>query len=143
MRYRAKIEDPKDAGVMLAALGVGLAAGVGLYWLSPFATVFLLVLLYILETSEPEAAVRFLLKVTAEDAGPHPPQRRRRAAPPASPVRAAELGVGRAPLRGRSSARPEDRRHLERDRLAWERRQRRLGRDEGKEVRLHEADHPA
>jgi len=67
VRYRAKIEDPKDAGVMLAALGVGLAAGVGLYWLSPFATVFLLVLLYILETSEPEAAVRFLLKVTAED----------------------------------------------------------------------------
>ncbi len=68
VRYRAKIEDPKDAGVMLAALGVGLAAGVGLYWLSPFATVFLLVLLYILETSEPEAAVRFLLKVTVEDA---------------------------------------------------------------------------
>jgi uncharacterized membrane protein YhiD involved in acid resistance len=67
VRYRAKIEDPKDAGVMLAALGVGLAAGVGLYWLSPFATVFLLVLLYILETTEPEAAARFLLKVTAED----------------------------------------------------------------------------
>src|SRR4029453_8614783 len=38
-------------------------------WLAPFAAVFLLVLLYILETSEPEAAVRFLLKVTAEDAG--------------------------------------------------------------------------
>jgi uncharacterized membrane protein YhiD involved in acid resistance len=68
VRYRAKIEDPKDAGVMLAALGVGLAAGVGLFWLAPFATVFLLVLLYILETSEPEASVRFLLKVTAEDA---------------------------------------------------------------------------
>jgi uncharacterized membrane protein YhiD involved in acid resistance len=68
VRYRAKIEDPKDAGVMLAALGVGLAAGVGLYWLSPFATVFLLLLLYILETSEPEAAVRFLLKIATEDA---------------------------------------------------------------------------
>ena len=67
VRYRAKIEDPKDAGVMLAALGVGLAAGVGLYWLSPFATVFLLLLLYILETSEPEAAVRFLLKIATED----------------------------------------------------------------------------
>jgi uncharacterized membrane protein YhiD involved in acid resistance len=68
IRYRAKIEDPKDAGVMLAALGVGLAAGVGLFWVSTFAPLFLLVLLYILETSEPEAAVRFLLKVTAEDA---------------------------------------------------------------------------
>src|SRR4030095_7690454 len=42
IRYRAKIEDPKDAGVMLAALGVGLAAGVGLFWVSPFATLFLL-----------------------------------------------------------------------------------------------------
>jgi uncharacterized membrane protein YhiD involved in acid resistance len=69
IRYRAKIEDPKDAGVMLAALGVGLAAGVGLYWVAPFATLFLLVLLYILETSEPEAAVRFLLKIATEDAG--------------------------------------------------------------------------
>lgn len=68
VRYRAKIEDPKDAGVMLAALGVGLAAGVGLYWLSPFATVFLLILLYILETSEPEAAARFLLKVSTDNA---------------------------------------------------------------------------
>jgi uncharacterized membrane protein YhiD involved in acid resistance len=68
VRYRAKIEDPKDAGVMLAALGVGLAAGVGLYWLSPFATLFLLALLYILETSEPEAAVRFMLKIATEDA---------------------------------------------------------------------------
>ena len=70
VRYRAKIDDPKDAGVMLAALGVGLAAGVGLYWLSPFATLFLLILLYVLETSEPAPAVRFLLKVTAEDVGP-------------------------------------------------------------------------
>src|SRR6185295_1269510 len=34
VRYRAKIEDPKDAGVMLAALGVGLGAGVGLVWVS-------------------------------------------------------------------------------------------------------------
>ncbi len=69
VRYRAKIEDPKDAGVMLAALGVGLAAGVGLYWLAPFATVFLLVLLYILESNEPEATARFLLKVTTPDPG--------------------------------------------------------------------------
>jgi uncharacterized membrane protein YhiD involved in acid resistance len=70
VRYRAKIDDPKDAGVMLAALGVGLASGVGLYWLSPFATLFLLLLLYVLETSEPAPAVRFLLKVTADDVGP-------------------------------------------------------------------------
>jgi uncharacterized membrane protein YhiD involved in acid resistance len=68
VRYRAKIEDPKDAGVMLAALGVGLAAGVGLFWLAPFATGFLLLLLYILESREPDAAARFLLKVMTSDA---------------------------------------------------------------------------
>ena len=67
VRYRAKIDDPKDAGVMLAALGVGLAAGVGLVWLAPFATIFILALLWILESREPEATVRFTLKITAPD----------------------------------------------------------------------------
>ena len=38
VRYRAKIEDPKDAGVMLSTLAVGLAAGVGVYLLALFAT---------------------------------------------------------------------------------------------------------
>lgn len=69
IRYRAKIEDPKDASVMLAALGVGLGAGVGLVWVSSFATLFLLGLLWILESKEPEASVPFVLKVSAEDAG--------------------------------------------------------------------------
>lgn len=50
IRYRAKIDDPKDAGVMLAALGVGLAAGVGLYQLAAFATAFFLVLLGVVES---------------------------------------------------------------------------------------------
>jgi hypothetical protein len=68
IRYRAKIDDPKDASVMLAALGVGLGAGVGLIWLSSFATVFLLALLWILESKEPEATVSFALKVSAHDA---------------------------------------------------------------------------
>ena len=69
IRYRAKIEDPKDASVMLAALGVGLGAGVGLVWISSFATVFLLGLLWVLESKEPEATVPFALKVSAPDAG--------------------------------------------------------------------------
>lgn len=50
IRYRAKITDPKDAGVMLATLGVGLASGVGLYWLAAFATVFFIVLLGAVES---------------------------------------------------------------------------------------------
>ncbi|HEX2310119.1 MAG TPA: hypothetical protein VHH91_05325, partial [Vicinamibacterales bacterium] len=36
VRYRAKIADPKDAGVMLSTLAVGLASGVGLYALAVF-----------------------------------------------------------------------------------------------------------
>ena len=39
IRYRSKIDDPKDAGVMLCCLAVGLASGVGLYGLAVFATV--------------------------------------------------------------------------------------------------------
>jgi len=69
IRYRAKIEDPKDASVMLAALGVGLGAGVGLVWISSFATAFLLGLLWVSESKEPEATVPFALKVSAPDAG--------------------------------------------------------------------------
>ena len=38
IRYRSKIDDPKDAGVMLCGLAVGLASGVGLYGLAVFAT---------------------------------------------------------------------------------------------------------
>ena len=34
VRYRAKIDDPKDAGVMLSTLAVGLAAGVGVWLLA-------------------------------------------------------------------------------------------------------------
>src|SRR4051812_16122350 len=36
VRYRSKIDDPKDAAVMLCALSVGLASGVGLYALTIF-----------------------------------------------------------------------------------------------------------
>src|SRR4029079_16624623 len=40
VRYRAKIEDPKDAGVMLTTLAVGLASGVGLYVMASFSAAF-------------------------------------------------------------------------------------------------------
>ena len=45
VRYRAKVEDPKDAGVMLSTLAIGLATGVGQWPLAIVGTVFLLVLL--------------------------------------------------------------------------------------------------
>jgi uncharacterized membrane protein YhiD involved in acid resistance len=52
IRYRSKIDDPKDAVVMLCALAVGLASGVGLYALSVFSTVFLVLALGIIESFE-------------------------------------------------------------------------------------------
>ncbi|MEW6736514.1 MAG: MgtC/SapB family protein [Acidobacteriota bacterium] len=67
IRYRAKIENPKDAGVMLSTLGVGLAAGVGLYPLAIFATIFILVILWIIESFEPEAYKIFNLKIATEE----------------------------------------------------------------------------
>jgi hypothetical protein len=68
VRYRAKIDDPKDAGVMLSTLAVGLAAGVGVWLLAGFATIFILGLLWIVESFEPRATHLFTLKVKAKDA---------------------------------------------------------------------------
>ena len=69
VRYRAKIEDPKDAGVMLTTLAVGLASGVGLWMLALFATLFFLVVLWVVESMEPIATQLFTLKMKAEDPG--------------------------------------------------------------------------
>lgn len=67
VRYRARIDDPKDAGVMLCTLAVGLAAGVGLWMLATFAAAFILALLWVIESVEPKALQLFLLKVKAKD----------------------------------------------------------------------------
>jgi Domain of unknown function (DUF4956) len=67
VRYRAKIEDPKDAGVMLSTLAIGLGSGVGLWLLSAFSTVFVLVILWIVESFEPRARQAFTLRVKAKD----------------------------------------------------------------------------
>jgi uncharacterized membrane protein YhiD involved in acid resistance len=64
IRYRAKIDDPKDAVVMLSALAVGLASGVGLYALSVFSTLFLVVALWIIESFE-QGMKRFDLLIKA------------------------------------------------------------------------------
>jgi hypothetical protein len=67
VRYRSKIEDPKDAGVMLSTLAIGLAAGVGVWMLALFATGFILLFLWIVESSEPRAIQLFMLKVKSKD----------------------------------------------------------------------------
>jgi hypothetical protein len=67
IRYRSKIDDPKDAVVMLCALSVGLASGVGLYGLAAIGTVFILISLWILEGFEPQTRV-FELSLKLGDA---------------------------------------------------------------------------
>ena len=67
IRYRTKVDDPKDAVVMLGCLTVGLASGVELYGLAAFATLFILGVLWIIESLEPERLKTFDLKVTAAD----------------------------------------------------------------------------
>jgi uncharacterized membrane protein YhiD involved in acid resistance len=54
IRYRSKIGDPKEAVVMLSALAVGLACGVGLYVLAIFGTAFLAATLTLIESFEPK-----------------------------------------------------------------------------------------
>ncbi|HEU4829171.1 MAG TPA: MgtC/SapB family protein [Gemmatimonadales bacterium] len=69
VRYRAKIDDPKDAAVMLVALAVGLATGVGVHAIAVGATAFILPLLWGLESFEPSPKKRFELKLTGKDIG--------------------------------------------------------------------------
>ena len=67
VRYRAKIDDPKDAGVMLASLAIGLASGVGLYGLAICATLFTLVALVAVESLGPDGYRLFELTVATKD----------------------------------------------------------------------------
>jgi uncharacterized membrane protein YhiD involved in acid resistance len=68
VRYRAKIDDPKDAGVMLTTLGVGLGCGVGVYGLAVFATLFIAGVLWVIESFEPSARKQFILEIKTKDA---------------------------------------------------------------------------
>ena len=67
IRYRTKVDDPKDAVVMLGTLSIGLSCGVELYGLAVFATAFILGVLWIVESLEPEQRKTFELHVTATD----------------------------------------------------------------------------
>jgi len=63
VRYRARINDPKDAGVMLVALALGLTVGSGMYGFAAVACVFVIGLLWLLESMEPAAHSRFELTI--------------------------------------------------------------------------------
>jgi uncharacterized membrane protein YhiD involved in acid resistance len=66
IRYRSNIADPKDAVVMLSALGSGLAAGVGLFQFAAGATVFMMLVLWLVEFFEPPARKHFELRVSTK-----------------------------------------------------------------------------
>ena len=67
VRYRANIQDPKDAGVLLAALGLGVASGVGLHLLAAGATMFLLLVLWLIESRAPKALAVYRLKIHTDE----------------------------------------------------------------------------
>lgn len=68
VRYRAKIEDPKDAGVMLSTLAVGLACGIGVYGLAVFSALFIVAVLWVIESFEPKPRSVFTLEVKSKNA---------------------------------------------------------------------------
>jgi len=68
VRYRAKIDDPKDAGVLLISLAIGLIMGTGLVLLAIFATLFVMGVLWLLESLEPVDRAVYELKVSSKDA---------------------------------------------------------------------------
>jgi len=67
VRYRAKIDDPKDAGVLLVALAAGLAVGSGLLLLATIASGFVVAVLWVLESFEPPDHARFDLTIDTKD----------------------------------------------------------------------------
>jgi uncharacterized membrane protein YhiD involved in acid resistance len=73
VRYRSKIDDPKDAGVMLSCLAIGLATGVGIYLIATLSTLFILGVVWVLESQEPESRKDFKLKVKAKESAQFQP----------------------------------------------------------------------
>jgi hypothetical protein len=67
IRYRARIQDPKDAGVMLVALAVGLATGSGLFLFATIGCLFVIAVLWLLESLEPAARTRFDLTISGKN----------------------------------------------------------------------------
>ena len=115
VRYRAKIDDPKDAGVMLTTLAVGLACGIGVYGLAVVATVFLMGVLWVIESFEPSARKEFILEIKVEGCHEAPADGGSAAAPPPREIRASRIETRRVFIPRAAADGDEDRRHLRRD----------------------------
>lgn len=68
VRYRSRIADPKDAGVLLMALAIGLIMGTGALLLAVFVCAFAIAVLWLLESLEPADRTQFDLTVEAKNA---------------------------------------------------------------------------
>ena len=66
VRYRARVKDVKDAGVMLIALALGLTAGSGMFLFAFIACGFVIGVLWVLESFEPPARSRCDLKIATK-----------------------------------------------------------------------------
>jgi hypothetical protein len=67
VRYRARIRDPKDAGVLLMSLAIGLIMGTGAVVLACFTSAFAIAILWLLESIEPNDRTQFDLTVEAKN----------------------------------------------------------------------------
>ncbi|HEX6463956.1 MAG TPA: MgtC/SapB family protein, partial [Vicinamibacterales bacterium] len=67
VRYRARIEDPKDAGVMLSTLAIGLSCGVGMYLMATLSAGVILTALWVIESFEPTKRRLFDLAIKMGD----------------------------------------------------------------------------
>lgn len=67
VRYRATIPDPKDAGVLLVALAIGVLTGTGLIVPAAFTCLFVIIALWVLESMEPADRLQFDLTIEAKD----------------------------------------------------------------------------
>ena len=67
VRHRASIEDPKEAGVLLVSLATGLASGAGLFAVALTLCVFVIVVMWILESLEPPDRAQFDLVIESKD----------------------------------------------------------------------------
>src|SRR5687768_1625389 len=68
VRYRARVKDTKDAGLMLVALALGLTVGSGLYGFAIVTCAFVVALMWMLESLEPAPRSRFELTISNKDA---------------------------------------------------------------------------
>lgn len=67
VRYRARIDDPKDAGVMLVALALGLTVGSGHFVFAVLSTLFVIAVLWLLESLERPPGSRYDLSIAGRD----------------------------------------------------------------------------